>query len=148
MSTKQVKFKVEDLSNPNNNLPTMEIMKSPNKSNRSMGEDDQDVSTQHQTNHNYSKSNIQSAYTKANLYDLDSDDDELDFLKKDVDFEDRANYRKAVKNEKATNLKKEYSRKYPIDPPSPDVQIRNSKEEPKIKQKKTDSLATNEFIEK
>ena len=32
----------------------------------------------------------QSSYTREHLYNLDSDDDELDFLRKDVDFDVRA----------------------------------------------------------
>ena len=38
--------------------------------------------------HQY-KAKEQSQYTKENLYNLDSDDDELDFLRKDFDFEER-----------------------------------------------------------
>ena len=39
----------------------------------------------------------QSLYSKANLYNLESDDDELDFLRKDVDFGERESVRKAYK---------------------------------------------------
>lgn len=46
------------------------------------------------------------------MYDLDEDDDELDFLRKDVDFEARSAYRKAVKKEKAGVLGKQYTRGY------------------------------------
>ena len=45
------------------------------------------ISPDHQ-DHQY-KAKEQSQYTKENLYNLDSDDDELDFLRKDFDFEER-----------------------------------------------------------
>ena len=47
-----------------------------------------------------SKEVKQSQFTKEHLYDLDSDDDELDFLRKDVDFDARAKYRQDFKDEK------------------------------------------------
>ena len=40
----------------------------------------------------------QTLYAKRNLYDLDSDDDELDFLRKNLDFNERAEVRKVVKH--------------------------------------------------
>ena len=61
---------------------------------------------------------MQSAYTKENLYDLDSDDDELDFLRKDVDHADRARDKAQQKAEASAKaravLGKAYERDYPV----------------------------------
>lgn len=56
----------------------------------------------------------QSLYSKENLYNLDSDDDELDFLRKHVDFKERAEVRKEYKDDRKMELKKNYDRKYPL----------------------------------
>jgi len=52
-----------------------------------------------ENNFKYKVKKDQSDYTRENLYNLDSDDDELDFLRKDIDFEDRAEWRKQVRLE-------------------------------------------------
>lgn len=44
--------------------------------------------------------------------DLDPDDDELDFLRKNLNFEEREEYRKKHSQQFVTNLKKNYDRKY------------------------------------
>lgn len=44
------------------------------------------------------------------MYNLDSDDDELDFLHKDVNFEERSEVRKAVKAQQAVDLKQGYDK--------------------------------------
>lgn len=48
-------------------------------------------------------------------YNLDSEDDELDFLRKDVNFEERAKARAAHKEQIRTDLTKNYDRKYPVE---------------------------------
>ena len=53
-------------------------------------------------------------YSKENLYNLDSDDDELDFLRKGIDFAERAAVRKEYKEDAKNELMKNYDRKYPI----------------------------------
>ena len=58
---------------------------------------------------------VQSDFTKEHLYNLDSDDDELDFLRKDFDFDARDNYRKQHKINQMKNLQKNYERKYPLE---------------------------------
>lgn len=72
----------------------------------------------------------QSLYTKRHLYDLDSDDDELDFLRKDVDFEERGAVRQAVKNRQRQALHREYDRHYNV-PELPEEQKAPLKEAPK-----------------
>ena len=58
----------------------------------------------------------QSKYTKENLYDLDSDDDELDFLKTahGVDIEKRNELRTEKKAKIKRDLFQNYDRKYPV----------------------------------
>ena len=48
-------------------------------------------------------------------FNLDSEDDELDFLRKDVDFEARGKARAAHKAQIRTDLTKNYDRKYPVE---------------------------------
>ena len=48
-------------------------------------------------------------------FNLDSEDDELDFLRKDVDFEARARARAAHKAQIRADLTKNYDRKYPVE---------------------------------
>ena len=50
----------------------------------------------------------QSEYSKQHLYNLDSDDDELDFLRKDIDFQARDKQRQEAKQQKARELAKKY----------------------------------------
>lgn len=58
----------------------------------------------------------QSKYTKENLYDLDSDDDELDFLKiaHGVNIEKRNEMRTEKKAKIKKDLFQNYDRKYPV----------------------------------
>ena len=58
----------------------------------------------------------QSQFTKENLYNLDSDDDELDFLKESQGFD--INLRNQMRTEHKAKVKKDlfqnYDRKYPV----------------------------------
>ena len=51
----------------------------------------------------------------SGTYDLDSEDDELDFLRKDVNFEERAKARADHKAQIRTDLTKNYDRTYPVE---------------------------------
>ena len=54
----------------------------------------------------------QSLYSKRHLYNLDEDDDEIDFLYKGMDLEERADVRIAVNRTNAKLMKKQYDRLY------------------------------------
>ena len=51
----------------------------------------------------------------SGTYDLDSEDDELDFLRKDVNFDERAKARADHKAQIRTDLTKNYDRTYPVE---------------------------------
>ena len=57
----------------------------------------------------YEKQNVKYELTDG---DLDPDDDELDFLRKNLDFEEREEFRKKHSQQFVTNLRKNYDRKY------------------------------------
>ena len=52
---------------------------------------------------------MQSKYTKENLYDLDSDEDELDFLRKDIDETARARERERQRVDARADADKKFS---------------------------------------